>query len=78
MLVHVPPGGRPADPEPGSELVERLALAQVGEHEQGFLLGVQLPPPRPDRLQVPADDPCRVVTAAVVRDRRVIGAGHGG
>ena len=60
-LVHVPPRRGPADPEPGRQLVERLAFAQVGEHEQGLLPRVQLPPPRPDRLQVPADDPGRVV-----------------
>jgi hypothetical protein len=56
-LVHVPPRRSPADPEPGRQLSERLPFAQLGEHEQGFLARVELPPPRPDRLQVPAGDP---------------------
>ena len=60
-LVHVPPGGGPADPEPGREVLERFAFSQVGEHEEGFLARVELPPPRPDRHAVPADDPGRVV-----------------
>ena len=56
-LVDVPPGRGRADPEPCRELGERLALAQVRQYEQGLLPGAQLPPPRPDRPQVPADDP---------------------
>jgi hypothetical protein len=56
-LIDVPPRRGPADPEPGGEIVERLPFAQVGEDEQGLLARVELPPPRPDRLQVPADDP---------------------
>ena len=36
-LVHVPPGRRGPDPEPGRELGERLALAQVGQDQQGLL-----------------------------------------
>ncbi len=39
---------------------ECLAFAQVDEHEQGLLPGVQLPPPRPGRRPVTADDPGRV------------------
>ena len=34
--------------EPGRQVRERLAFAQVGQHEQGFVPRVQLPPPRPD------------------------------
>jgi hypothetical protein len=49
-LLHIPPGSRGADREPGRKLRERLAFAQVSEHEQGLLAGVQPPPPRPDRL----------------------------
>ena len=60
-LVHVSPGRGPADAESGRQLGERLALAQVSQDEQGLLPGVQLPPPRPDGLQVAADDPRRVV-----------------
>ena len=56
-LVHVPPRRGPPDPEPGRQIVERLPFAQAGEREQGFLARVELPPPRPDRLAVPADDP---------------------
>jgi hypothetical protein len=44
-LVHVPPCRGPADPEPCRDLGECVALLQVGEHEQGCLPGVQLPPP---------------------------------
>jgi hypothetical protein len=56
-FVDVAPRRGPADPEPGGQFVERFAFAQVGEHEQGFLARVEFPPPRADRLQVPADDP---------------------
>jgi hypothetical protein len=55
-LVDVPPGRGRADPEPGRDLGERLALAQVDQHEQGLLARVQLPPDRPGRPAVPADD----------------------
>ena len=48
-------------PEPGRQLGERLAFAQVDQDEQRLLPGVQLPPPRPDRLQVAADEPRHVV-----------------
>jgi hypothetical protein len=44
---------RGTDREPGREVGERLALAQVRQHEQSLLAGVQLPPPRPGRLAVP-------------------------
>jgi hypothetical protein len=37
-------------------LGERLAFAQVYEHEQGLPPGVQLPPGRADRGPVAADD----------------------
>ena len=56
-LGHVPPGGRRAYPESGRDLRERLSFAQVDEHEQGLLPGIQLPPQGPDRGPVPADDP---------------------
>jgi hypothetical protein len=36
---------------------ERLALAQAGQDQQGLLAGVQLPPGRPGRPAVAADDP---------------------
>lgn len=57
ILVRVPPGRGPADPEPRRQFGERLALAQVGQHQQRLLPGLQLPPPRPDRFPVPADEP---------------------
>ena len=44
----------------GRDLRERLALAQVDEHEQGLLPGIQLPPQRADRGPVPADEPGHV------------------
>jgi hypothetical protein len=50
------PCRRPADADPGGQLVERLAFAQAGQHEEGFLARVGLPPPRAGGLQVPADD----------------------
>jgi hypothetical protein len=55
-LVDVPPCRRPADADPGGQLVERLAFAQVDQHEEGFLARVGLSPPRAGGLQVPADD----------------------
>ncbi len=59
-LVHISPGRRDTDPEPGRELGERLAFPQVDQDEQGLLPGVQLPPARPDRLAVAADEACGV------------------
>ena len=56
-LADIPPGRGPADPEAGRQVLECLAFAQVSQHEQGLLAGVQLPPPRPEGLQVPADNP---------------------
>jgi hypothetical protein len=56
-LVNVAPRCGPANAEPGRELVERVAFAQVGQDKHRLLTRAQLPPPRPDRLQVPADDP---------------------
>ena len=38
-------------------VLERLAFTQVDEDEQRFLAGAELPPPRPERLEVPADGP---------------------
>src|SRR5262249_52102149 len=46
-------------PEPGGELGERLAFAQVDQDQEGLLPGVQLPPQRADRDPVAADDPGR-------------------
>jgi hypothetical protein len=76
-LPDVPPGRGPADPETGCQVRERLAFAQVGEHEQGLLPGVQLPPPRPDRLQVPPDDPGRVVEGLAGQRQRGTVEQHG-
>jgi endonuclease/exonuclease/phosphatase family metal-dependent hydrolase len=42
--------------DPGRQLGERLALAQVSQDQQGLLAGVQLPPARPDRRAVTADE----------------------
>ena len=56
-LLHVPPGRRGADPEPGREPGERLAFAQVGQDQERLLAGIELPPARPDRRPVAADDP---------------------
>jgi hypothetical protein len=56
-LVHVSPGRGGADPEPGGQVGERVAFPQTGEHQQGLRPGVQLPPARPDRGAVAADDP---------------------
>jgi hypothetical protein len=56
-LVHIPPGGRGPNPEPGREVGERLALVQVRQDQQGLPGGVQLPPQRADRRAVAADDP---------------------
>ena len=60
-LFHVPPGRRGSHREPGRQLGERLALAQVSKDEQGLLPRVQPAPARLDRLAVPADDPGRIV-----------------
>jgi hypothetical protein len=46
-LVHVSPGRGPADPNPGRELRECLALAQVREHEQGLPPGFSFRQPGP-------------------------------
>jgi hypothetical protein len=54
-LGDVPPRGRRPYPEPGRDLRERFSLAQVDEHEQGLLAGIQLPPQRADPRPVPAD-----------------------
>ena len=42
-LGDVSPGRGGADPEPGRQLGERLALAQVGQDQERLLPGVQLP-----------------------------------
>jgi hypothetical protein len=47
--ARVPPGHRGPHPEPGRDLGERLALAQLDPDGQGLLPGVQLPPQGPDR-----------------------------
>ncbi|GAA2284790.1 hypothetical protein GCM10010149_32910 [Nonomuraea roseoviolacea subsp. roseoviolacea] len=47
-----PVGG---DPVGGPQLGERLALAQVNQHQQGLLSRVEQPPGRLDRLMMPAD-----------------------
>jgi hypothetical protein len=46
-----------SQPESGGQLGERLAFMQVGEDEKRPPPGIQLPPPRPNRLPVAADDP---------------------
>ena len=56
-LGDVAPGGGGADAEPGGQLGERLAFAQVGQHQQGLPAGVELAPARPDLPAVAADDP---------------------
>ena len=55
-LVHVPPGRGDADTEADGQAGERLAFAQASQDEQRLLAWVQLPPQRPDRLPVAADD----------------------
>ena len=68
--MHIPvtvvffPGHSRSRPEPGHDLSERLALAQVDGGQQGLLPGVQLPPGRPDRNPVPADDPGQRIAVA--------------
>lgn len=54
-LLHIPPRGGGRDPETGRELRERLAFAQVDQHEQGLAAGVEPPPGRADALAVTAD-----------------------
>ncbi len=76
-LVHVPPGRGHTDPEPGRELGERLALAQVGQDQQSLPPGVQLPPQRPDRGPVAADDPGRVVEGLAGQPQRGTVGQHG-
>ena len=44
-------------PNPCGQFGERLAFTQAGEDQQGLLPGTQLPPARPDRGPVAADDP---------------------
>ena len=56
-LLDVAPGRRGPDPGTRRELGERLAFAQLSQHEQRLLARVQLPPGRPDRPAVPSDDP---------------------
>jgi hypothetical protein len=55
-LCHVPPGRGGAHREPGRQLGERLALAQVDQDQQGLLPAVQLAPARADPGAVAADD----------------------
>ena len=43
-LGDIPPGGGGADAEPGGQLGERIALAQVRQDEQGLLPGAELAP----------------------------------
>src|SRR5262249_12818655 len=43
-------------PEPGRQLGERFALAQVGQHQQRQLSAAELAPPRADVLAVTAND----------------------
>jgi hypothetical protein len=76
-LLHVPPGRRGSHREPGRQLGERLALPQVGQDQQGLLAGVQLPPPRPDRLAVPPDDPGRIVQGLAGQRQRGTVEQHG-
>ena len=42
-------------PDPLGLLVGMSAFPQVGQDQQGLPGRIQLPPPRPNRLQVPAD-----------------------
>ena len=76
-LVRVPPSCGPADPEPGRQLGERLAFPQVSQDEQGLLPGAELPPPRPDGLQVAADDSRRVVQRLAGQRQRGTVEKHG-
>jgi AAA domain len=55
-LIHIAPGRGGADREPGCEVGECLALAQVGQDQKCLLPGVQLPPARPDRRAIAADE----------------------
>src|SRR5690606_13859209 len=56
-LAGVPPGGRGRDAEAGREVAQCLALAQVGEGEQGLGAGVEGPPPGADGPAVGSDEP---------------------
>jgi hypothetical protein len=44
-------------PNPAASSANVSPFAQVGQHEEGLLPGVQLPPQRADRDPVAADDP---------------------
>jgi hypothetical protein len=56
-LADVSPGCRGAHAEPGCQLGKCLALAQVGQDQEGLLARIQLPPQRADPDPVPADKP---------------------
>ena len=43
-LIYTAPGGGGADAEPGGQLGERLAFAQIGQDQQGLPASVELAP----------------------------------
>jgi hypothetical protein len=60
-------------PNPAASSANDSPFAQAGQHEQGLLPGVQLPPARPDRLQMPPDEPgCVAKGLAVQRQRGTV------
>lgn len=54
-LGDVPVRGRGPDAEPGRELGIRVAVAEVGEGEQGLTAGTQAPPSGTELLAAPAE-----------------------